>query len=67
MADNKAFLGIDTSCYTTSVAAVDVTGNIIASQRIALEVKKGSRGLRQSEGVFAHVRNFPIAFRTMEG
>ena len=67
MADNKAFLGIDTSCYTTSVAAVDVTGNIIASQRIALEVKKGSRGLRQSEGVFAHVRNFPIAFsRTME-
>ena len=67
MAESSAFLGIDTSCYTTSVAAVDTLGNIITSERIGLEVKKGSRGLRQSEGVFAHVRNFPIIFaRAME-
>ncbi len=52
------FLGIDTSCYTTSVAAVK-DGKIISDSRIMLEVAEGKCGLRQSDGVFLHVRNFP--------
>lgn len=49
-------LGFDTSCYTTSVAVVDSGGNVLGSFRRLLPVEKGSRGLRQSEGVFSHVR-----------
>ena len=51
-------LGIDTSCYTTSVAAADENG-VLASNRQLLPVQAGARGLRQSEAVFAHVRQLP--------
>lgn len=53
------FLGIDTSCYTTSVAAVDQSGRVVADRRRLLEVKAGQRGLRQSEAVFQHLKNLP--------
>ncbi|NLI21302.1 MAG: hypothetical protein GX418_07140 [Clostridiales bacterium] len=53
-------LGFDTSCYTTSVAAVDETGTVVAFQRMLLPVRSGQRGLRQSEAVFAHVRQLPL-------
>ncbi len=53
------FLGIDTSCYTTSVAAVDENGKLIANARRLLSVADGERGLRQSEAFFKHVNNFP--------
>lgn len=53
------FLGIDTSCYTTSVAIVDERGGIVADKRRLLTVSKGNRGLRQSEGVFQHMKNLP--------
>ena len=52
-------IGFDTSCYTTSVAAVDAAGNVVAFQRKLLPVQTGQRGLRQSEAVFAHVRQMP--------
>jgi len=52
-------IGFDTSCYTTSVAAVDANGNVIAFQRLLLPVKSGQRGLRQSEAVFVHIRQMP--------
>ena len=55
----KYFLGIDTSNYTTSVALVDENGNIISDKRKLLEVKKGSRGLRQSDAFFQHINNLP--------
>lgn len=55
----KWVLGIDTSAYTTSAAAVDQEGRLLADERIVLEVLPGSRGLRQSEAVFQHVRNLP--------
>lgn len=55
----KVFLGIDTSCYTTSVAAVDEAGRLVGSARRILCVPKGGRGLRQSEMVFAHTKNLP--------
>lgn len=53
------FCGIDTSNYTTSAALCDEEGNIIANIKIPLPVKDGERGLRQSEAVFAHVKNLP--------
>lgn len=56
---SKYFLGIDTSCYTTSIAVVDEEGRLIVEKRKILEVKKGNRGLRQSEGIFQHMKNFP--------
>ena len=53
------FLGIDTSCYTTSVAIVSESGEIVADKRRLLCVAEGKRGLRQSEGVFQHMKNLP--------
>lgn len=47
-------LGIDTSCYTTSVALASPQG--VSSYRKLLPVAAGERGLRQSEAVFAHIR-----------
>lgn len=55
----RVTLGFDTSCYTTSAAAVSEQGEVIAFSRMLLPVKQGERGLRQSEAVFAHVRQMP--------
>ena len=52
-------IGIDTSCYTTSVAIVDEAGRLLAEGRRLLSVASGERGLRQSEGVFTHVKQLP--------
>ncbi len=59
------FLGIDTSCYTTSVAAVDENGRLITQQRRLLSVAEGERGLRQSEAFFKHVNNFPELYKAV--
>ena len=48
-------LGLDTSCYTTS-AALCGTDAFPRQERRLLPVPAGERGLRQSEAVFAHVR-----------
>ena len=65
------YIGFDTSNYTTSVAACDEAGNIIANVKIPLPVKDGERGLRQSDAVFYHTRNlseiFPAFERAIEG
>lgn len=58
----KIVLGVDTSCYTTSIAAADEKGDIVSFHRRLLPVKKGEKGLRQSEALFAHVRQFPELF-----
>lgn len=55
----QVVIGFDTSCYTTSVAAVTVEGEVLASCRKLLPVKLGERGLRQSEGLFHHVKALP--------
>ena len=55
----RAVLGIDTSCYTTSAALVSTQGEILASARKLLVVAEGDRGLRQSEGLFQHIKNLP--------
>ncbi|MBR6709825.1 MAG: peptidase M22 [Clostridia bacterium] len=54
----ELFLGVDSSNYTTSVA-VCADGEILANLKRPLPVKAGERGLRQSDAVFAHVKNFP--------
>ena len=53
-----AVLGIDTSCYTTSVACFGGSG-VLYDGRTLLPVQRGDRGLRQSEGVFLHTRQLP--------
>lgn len=58
------FLGIDTSCYTTSAAIYDEDGSI-HEERIVLSVKLGKRGLSQSEMVYQHVRNLPKLFKKL--
>lgn len=55
------FIGVDTSCYTTSVSVVK-DGEIELDRRIMLDVPEGSCGLRQSDGVFEHVRNLEKLF-----
>ena len=49
-------VGFDTSNYRTSVAAVTLDGEILVNYRELLPVADGERGLRQSDAVFAHIR-----------
>ncbi len=53
------YLGIDTSNYTTSVA---VCGDGEANLRRIIDIDKGQRGIRQSDGVFVHIKEFPKLF-----
>ena len=55
----RVFLGIDTSCYTSSVCVLDEKGALLEEARQILEVKPGRCGLQQSEMVFQHTRNLP--------
>lgn len=50
----NAVLGIDTSCYRTSLALAG-EGAIVAQRRRLLPVAEGGRGLRQSDALFRHV------------
>lgn len=59
MSDGRLFLGLDTSNYTTSAALVHEDGTLIANLKRPLPVKEGEVGLRQSDAVFAHVKNLP--------
>ena len=57
--DKPYFLGIDTSNYTTSVAAYHPKSNAVCHSKRLLPVKKGELGLRQSDALFHHVRQLP--------
>ncbi len=59
-------VGFDTSCYTTSAAAVNRQGEVVAFARKLLPVEAGQRGLRQSEAVFAHVRQMPQIMQELQ-
>ncbi len=56
------YLGIDTSNYTSSIAAVNDRGEIVFDERIVLDVEQGKRGLRQSDALFLHIKNLPVLF-----
>lgn len=60
----RLVLGIDTSCYTTSVALLAEDGTLVADERRPLAVRPGGRGLAQSEMVYQHTRNLPELFAT---
>lgn len=51
-------VGLDTSCYTTSAACFSAEGPLFDGRKL-LPVEMGSRGLRQSEGLFLHTRQLP--------
>lgn len=53
------YLGIDTSNYTTSLAAV---GDVFINERKIIDIKEGMRGIRQSDGVFVHLKELPQLF-----
>ena len=52
------YLGIDTSNYTTSVALYDSKNKRVISKKKLLPVKLGELGLRQSDAVFEHTKQF---------
>ncbi|WP_288274509.1 hypothetical protein [uncultured Acidaminococcus sp.] len=66
MAAEEAVLGLDTSCYTTSAALMDLHGHLLGDQRRLLRVKPGHRGLAQSEMVFQHTRNLPDLLEALD-
>ncbi|MBQ7986854.1 MAG: hypothetical protein IJ304_06315 [Clostridia bacterium] len=56
------YLGIDTSNYTTSVACV---GDVFINERKIIDIKEGMRGIRQSDGVFVHLKELPQLFERL--
>ncbi len=53
------YFALDTSNYTTSVAAFDAATGALWQIKQLLPVKDGELGLRQSDAVFHHVRQLP--------
>ena len=53
------FLGIDTSNYTTSAAIYESHHNVLLQEKMLLPVKKGEKGIRQSDAVFHHTVQLP--------
>ena len=60
----RAYIGIDTSNYTTSAAAVFEDGHTF-SVKVPLTVKAGEKGVRQSEALFMHTVNIPSAMEQL--
>ncbi|MHB9094091.1 MAG: Kae1-like domain-containing protein [Eubacteriales bacterium] len=63
----ELYLGIDTSCYTTSLAMVDGEGNLFSEARKLLSVPPGGKGLAQNEALFQHITNLPDLFQQLIG
>ncbi|MDD5923822.1 MAG: peptidase M22 [Clostridia bacterium] len=59
----SAYLGLDTSNYTTSVAVY--RDGVITQNKLLLPVKHGNCGLRQSDAVFHHVRQLPLVTKQL--
>lgn len=49
-------VGLDTSNYRTSLAAVSVSGGVVMNKRELLPVDHGDRGLRQSDALYLHLK-----------
>lgn len=64
--DRGVCIGVDTSCYTTSLAAVDAqSGALLSQRRKILPVPMGQCGLRQSDALYQHVLQLPDLFRQL--
>ncbi|MBQ7172193.1 MAG: hypothetical protein IJR89_07950 [Clostridia bacterium] len=57
-----AFLGLDTSNYTTSLSLTAADGAILLNAKRLLPVKEGEVGLRQQNALFEHTKNLPALF-----
>lgn len=55
----SVILGIDTSNYTTSAALYFSDTDTVKQQKMLLPVKKGEKGIRQSDAVFHHIVQLP--------
>lgn len=62
----EVILGLDSSCYTTSVAAISQKGEVVADWRKVLQVKPGTIGLRQQEALFQHWQNLPCILQNFK-
>ena len=62
---NSVYIGIDTSNYRTSVAAVDERGHAVFQKAVLLDVVQGERGLRQSDAFFRHSNRLPEYLREL--
>lgn len=60
-----AFLGFDTSNYTTSAAVYYPESNSVISEKKLLPVKEGEKGLRQSDAVFHHTCRLPLVLSSL--
>lgn len=60
------YLGIDTSNYTTSLAAVAANEDRVFSARSLLQTPNDSVGLRQSDAHFLHTKNLPGLFAELK-
>ncbi len=60
----EVVIGIDTSNYTTSLAILGLSGELIGNHKIPLNVGQGERGVRQSDALFMHTKNLPVIFQT---
>ncbi len=63
MSERQIFMGIDTSNYTTSVGLVSSDGDVLANVKLPLAVREGECGLRQSDALFVHTKNMPMAMQ----
>jgi N6-L-threonylcarbamoyladenine synthase len=66
MQQNNIIIGIDTSAYTTSVAAVNQQGEVLLDLKMILDVPIGTRGLRQSDARLQHQQNLIKMTGTLE-
>lgn len=57
------YLGIDTSNYTTSIATC---GDELNNIREIIDIKEGMRGIRQSDGVFVHLKTLPRLYESLD-
>lgn len=67
MLQNNIVIGIDTSAYTTSLAAVNRQGDVLLDHKRILQVPLGTRGLRQSEARTQHHQNLLEMVEDLEG
>lgn len=58
------YVGIDTSCYMTSLACI--LGEKVFQYKKPLTIKEGECGLRQSEALFQHIKNLPLVFNELK-
>lgn len=59
------FLGVDTSNYTTSAALFDTETMQVRQEKMLLPVKKGEKGIRQSDAVFHHTAQLPVIMQKL--